>query len=100
MQKVGGQGKHKKDQVELIEWEFHEDEAAWQGALGTPALASASPQHWGYRRWLASAILLLLLLVSARGLWVQAQSRLYVAVPERGGSSAAILVYEAERETR
>ncbi len=31
------------------------------------------------------------------GLWVASQSRLYVAVPERGGESAEIRVFEAER---
>jgi DNA-binding beta-propeller fold protein YncE len=31
------------------------------------------------------------------GLWVAAQSRLYVAVPERGGASAEIRVFEAEK---
>ena len=34
------------------------------------------------------------------GLWVQAQSRLYVAVPERGGNFAEVRVYEAERQSQ
>lgn len=34
------------------------------------------------------------------GLWVAAQSRLYVAVPERGGESAEIRVFEAESLAR
>jgi YVTN family beta-propeller protein len=34
------------------------------------------------------------------GLWVTAQSRLYVAVPARGGESAEVRVFEAERQTR
>jgi hypothetical protein len=32
------------------------------------------------------------------GLWVAQQSRLYVAVPERGGESAEIRVFEAEKQ--
>lgn len=34
------------------------------------------------------------------GLWVAAQSRLYVAVPERGGDAAEIRVFEAESLSR
>jgi hypothetical protein len=34
------------------------------------------------------------------GLWVPSQSRLYVAVPERGGESAEVRVFEAENQTR
>ena len=34
------------------------------------------------------------------GLWVSSQSRLYVAVPERGGESAEVRVFEAENQTR
>ena len=34
------------------------------------------------------------------GLWVASQSRLYVAVPERGGASAEIRIFEAEPQTR
>jgi hypothetical protein len=34
------------------------------------------------------------------GLWVAAESRLYVAVPERGGQSAEIRVLEANPHNR
>jgi DNA-binding beta-propeller fold protein YncE len=34
------------------------------------------------------------------GLWVASQSRLYVAVPERGGESAEVRVFEAESPAR
>jgi hypothetical protein len=34
------------------------------------------------------------------GLWVASQSRLYVAVPERGGESAEIQVFQAESVPR
>jgi DNA-binding beta-propeller fold protein YncE len=34
------------------------------------------------------------------GLWVAAQGRLYVAVPERGGEGAEVRVFEAENATR
>jgi hypothetical protein len=34
------------------------------------------------------------------GLWVPSQNRLYVAVPQRGGESAEIRVFEAETQSR